>query len=295
MPYSRVKIAVAFATSGRSDVLTWTVGQLLNQSRPPDELLVCPASPQDADGPALRALYPDVRIIEGPIGSSAQRNALMAVSQADVIVFLDDDFLPHSQFLEEAEILFSSIPDVVVATGYVLKDGIIGPGLTYEDARKVLDNDAGGGRDVRDVYNAYGCNMLVRLATVRQTGACFDERLPLYGWLEDVDLSRQLAPFGRIVSASALRGVHLGNKTGRSRGKRIGYSQIANPLFLLGKGTLTSRRAAAQIARNLAANLVRSVRPEPWVDRRGRLLGNLKAILDIGRGRLHPQRILEID
>ena len=37
--------------------------------------------------------------------------------------------------------------------------------------------------------------------------------------------------------ANVLRGVHLGNKRGRVSGLRFGYSQIANPIYLLQKGT----------------------------------------------------------
>jgi hypothetical protein len=39
---------------------------------------------------------------------------------------------------------------------------------------------------------------------------------------------------------------------------------------------------------------VHSVRPEPFVDRRGRLRGNLLAVLDLVRGRTTPERILEL-
>ena len=42
----------------------------------------------------------------------------------------------------------------------------------------------------------------------------------------------------------------------------------------------------------VAANLARSVRPEPYVDRAGRCLGNVRAALDLMTGRLDPARIL---
>jgi hypothetical protein len=46
--------------------------------------------------------------------------------------------------------------------------------------------------------------------------------------------------------------------------------------------------------RNCLANLGKSLRPEPWVDRRGRLRGNLLALRDLATGRLSPERILEL-
>jgi hypothetical protein len=41
-------------------------------------------------------------------------------------------------------------------------------------------------------------------------------------------------------------------------------------------------------------NLARSLCPEPYVDRAGRVVGNLTAMRDLVVGRLDPQRILEL-
>jgi hypothetical protein len=46
------------------------------------------------------------------------------------------------------------------------------------------------------------------------------------------------------------------------------------------------------MARNLGANLLHAPRPEPFIDRRGRLRGNLLALGDLLRGRCDPRRIL---
>jgi hypothetical protein len=48
------------------------------------------------------------------------------------------------------------------------------------------------------------------------------------------------------------------------------------------------------MSRNVAANLARSFYPEPYVDRFGRLKGNVVALVDLFTGRLHPQRILQL-
>jgi GT2 family glycosyltransferase len=127
-------------------------------------------------------------------------------------------------------------------------------------------------------FSGYGCNMAVRLAPVREHRIRFDERLPLYGWQEDVDLSRRLAQFGAVVRMEAARGVHLGAKSGRGSGVRLGYSQVANPIYLARKRMgYPLRRAVNHIARNLLSNIVRSTWPESYVDRRGRLRGNLRS------------------
>jgi hypothetical protein len=50
----------------------------------------------------------------------------------------------------------------------------------------------------------------------------------------------------------------------------------------------------AHIARNMAMNIVRSLWPEPYIDRRGRLNGNFVAVRDLLSGKLSPERILDL-
>jgi hypothetical protein len=103
-----------------------------------------------------------------------------------------------------------------------------------------------------------------------------------------------MAPAGAIVHYDGLRGVHMGAKRGRTPGVRLGYSQIANPLYLVGKGTVSWRWALNLISRNCAANIAGSLKPQGLVDRRGRFKGNLMALGDLVARRLTPQRVLTI-
>jgi len=291
----RLKIAIAIATAGRRDVLADTIAYLALHAGHADELLICPARPEDVDLAGLDNFPCPARVVAGPLGLPAQRNALIDATDADVIVFFDDDFLPAADFVTETERLFAEQSNVVVATGTVLADGILGPGLTHAEGIALLAqaDPAPAPSLLAPTYNAYGCNMAVRLAPVRLHRIRFDERLPLYAWLEDVDFSRQLAPYGDIVKASRLQGVHLGTKkSGRSPGKRLGYSQVANRIYIMRKGHMSPLQALHGNLRNIAANLWRSLRPEPWVDRRGRLAGNTLAVWDWLRGRVDPERIL---
>jgi GT2 family glycosyltransferase len=239
-----------------------------------------------------------IEVVLGPRGLTCQRNAILEqVHDCDVIVFFDDDFLPTPSYLEVVERVFTACPDVVMTTGLVIADGIIGPGISLEEARSWLSVFATITRDWREleeVANGYGCNMAIRIATVEAAHCRFDERLPLYGWLEDVDFGRQLAQLGRIVKAIAAQGVHLGIKEGRQSGMRLGYSQIANPIYLSRKGTLPWLRALRLIGRNIAANLLRLISPEPYIDRVGRASGNIRAFRDLLSGSLTPERILEL-
>jgi GT2 family glycosyltransferase len=136
--------------------------------------------------------------------------------------------------------------------------------------------------------------MAFRLEAIRRHDIRFDEKLPLYGWQEDIDFSRRVAPYGQIVKARQLQGVHLGTKRGRTSGVRLGYSQIANPIYLIRKGSLSWKHAKMLMWRNLAANFARSIYPEPWIDRRGRLKGNFLALRDLVVGHLSPDRIMNL-
>jgi hypothetical protein len=113
----------------------------------------------------------------------------------------------------------------------------------------------------------------------------------LYGWQEDRDFGAALAENGgRLVKCAKARGVHLGVKGGRVAGDRLGYSQVVNPVYMLRKGTMTLGQAVAHVFKNIASNLAFAARPEPFVDRRGRLRGNLRAFADVLRGKIEPER-----
>jgi len=289
-----LRIAVGFATVGRSRLLAEVIAELGRQTRQPDRIVVCAPTDDDVAGIAAQPL---VDVIVGPRGLTRQRNAVLERAAGfDVLQYFDDDFLPAADYLAAVEQAFAAHPDIAMITGHVIADGIIGPGFTIDDARRRLVEIGATTRAqaFEPVANGYGCNMAVRLAAASAAHCRFDERLPLYGWLEDVDFSRQLARQGRIVKLAAAQGIHLGIKQGRQSGVRLGYSQIANPIYLSRKGTCPWPRALRIMSRNLAMNLARSLRPEPYVDRAGRVAGNLKALRDLVAGRLDPQRILEL-
>jgi GT2 family glycosyltransferase len=288
-----VRLAVGIATIGRPALLGAVLEELARQTRRPDRIIVCAPAADDVAG--ISDGHADMII--GPRGLTRQRNAIIdRLDDFDILQFFDDDFVPATTYLAEIERAFVADPDVAMITGEVIADGIIGPGFDIAEARHRLaaSTVSDGSVALEPVENGYGCNMAVRLAAVRAAQCRFDERLPLYGWLEDVDFSRQLAREGRIAKLAAARGVHLGVKQGRQSGIRLGYSQIANPIYLSRKGTCPWPRALRQMGRNVAMNLARSINPEPYVDRAGRFAGNLKAMRDLVTGRLDPQRILEL-
>ena len=139
-------------------------------------------------------------------------------------------------------------------------------------------------------YSPYGCNMAFRAEAIADLR--FDERLVLYSWLEDRDFGGALAHRGgTLVKIGEAIGAHLGVKKGRMSGRKLGYSQVVNPIYLVAKGTMRPGYAARIVVRNLFANHLRAFRPEPWVDRFGRIQGNWMGLADCLRGRVTPERI----
>ena len=298
MPAEKLNIVVGIATSGRREVLARNIATLAEQTRPPDRLVICPVKEEDVDESSLKTFPKPSLVVRGPVGLPAQRNKILsAITGADIVVFFDDDFLADARYIENLESIFAGHPDVVAVTGALIADGARGPGLTVEEGLRLIHSDAksvSAGGELTEQYGTYGCNMAFRLQPVIDHGILFDENLPLYGWQEDIDFSLRVRPYGRIVNSTALRGVHLGIKLGRTSGVRFGYSQIANPIYLIRKGSMSWRHASKLMWRNIAANVARSFFPEPWVDRKGRLKGNVLALIDIARGRSSPGRILQL-
>jgi GT2 family glycosyltransferase len=289
---------VGIATAGRREQLRLTLLELAKQTELPTIVVICPADHNDYDESIEASLPYPIKVVFGGRGLPLQRNIILSVcSDTDVLIFFDDDFYPSVNFLAETSLLMKD-ERIVMARGCLLMDGANNSGVSHEDAINLITNQSPllpTEISVSDTYGAYGCNMIVRMKPVREHNLRFDENLPLYGWQEDIDFSRSMAPYGRIVMSRRLTGVHLAVKGGRTSGIRFGYSQIANPLYLYKKGTMDLSYSLKLISKNFLANLGRSILPEPWVDRKGRLKGNFMAFGDLFRSRLHPTRILELD
>jgi hypothetical protein len=287
------RLHVLVATLGRAELTRQTIDRLADQTRPPDGVVVVGVGEEDVRG--VDRARGTLEICLGPRGSCAQRNHGLDLlsGRSDIVVFFDDDFLPAPDYLEQIERLLTERPDLAGLTGKLIADGIHCGGFSFDQAVALIagDNPPDPPR-TEPIEALYGCNMALRMAMVGDVR--FDENLPLYGWQEDIDFSRSVGRRGPLLSTSRLRGVHMGARGGRTSGVRFGYSQIANPFYLIRKRTMPTRMALGLAARNFAANLRGSLRPEPHIDRRGRLRGNMMALFDIVRGRSDPRRILEL-
>jgi glycosyltransferase involved in cell wall biosynthesis len=290
-----MQVVLGIATRGRPLILSETVAFLEKQLRQPDAILVAYSDPADLGDAPHR--FPHVTFIQAPLGLTRQRNAILAqVLENDLLLFIDDDFYLDPHYLEITEQIFINHPGIVASTGNVLADDVKGPGLTPAQAIAIVTDSTAAQQEqhITPTFLAYGCNMCLRLATIREHHLRFDETLPLYGWYEDWDFSGQMSSFGTIAHISNACGVHLSVKTGRITGVRMGYAQVANPIYLARKGTFLWSNVFRFIVGPFLKNLVRSLAPEAHVDRLGRFRGNLVAFRDLLTGNLSPGQITEL-
>jgi glycosyltransferase involved in cell wall biosynthesis len=289
------KIGVIIVTKGRPEIVSRAVAWLQYQSRVPDIIVVAGSEERDVDEAILKANRVD--IIFGPTGTTKQRNNGLDLiqSKVDYVVFFDDDFIPSRFWIERLCELTATWPDLACVSGQVVADGIKGPGYTWDAGKDLIQKQDHNAESVRITSSRfvegrppYGCNMAFRADAIGESR--FDERLVLYGWQEDIDFGNRIAKSGRMVWTDFVWGVHLGIKAGRVSGVRFGYSQVVNPLYLRKKGTMTSRKAATLITRNVIANCARTIWFDPLVDRPGRLKGNVLGFADWLSGVLTPER-----
>ncbi|SEN49320.1 Glycosyltransferase, GT2 family [Loktanella fryxellensis] len=289
-------IAVVIASLGRPQNVAALLDRLALQTQPPAQVILSMESAADAPPDGTHPFA--VETIFGPRGSCVQRNRGLdrLAPGIDLVVFYDDDFVPSRFALAGMARFFADHPQVAGAHGLVLQDGIKGPGIPAAEAVRIVDAaDAAGapppGRILRRTHGLYGCNMAYRTAAIRDVR--FDEDLPLYAWFEDLDFGARVP--GDLVQTDAFQGVHCGEKRGREKsGRRLGYSQVANPVYMMRKGTLSRGIVVRSILKLCLVNHLRQMRPEPWIDRRGRAAGNRLALYEFLRGRIDPKRIHDL-
>lgn len=278
--------ALAVASVRRPEVLAGLLRILERQTVPPDDVVLVVVDPA-RDLPAM--VPPWARVLVSEPGLTRQRNAaIRAVSdEIQLLTFLDDDAHPADDYMERVRSFAAHRPDVVLFSGRVVYDGAASGAVDRARADEILREP----RTVPDTdsrIDAYGCNMNVHLEVARRE--MFDERFPAYGWLEDRDFAVRCGRHGSVLTHERALLVHLGVGSGRVSGQFLGYSQVANPIYLHRKGVLSGRESLHLALRACAGNVVGLVRRDRSVDRMGRSKGNIRALRDLLSGQLDPTR-----
>ena len=302
-----MRVFVVIATKGRAPETKRLLDYLQKQTRAPDFTVIAGTEQSDLEGIETHGLIASAHgaaVVSRKVGSSAQRNfGLEVLEQRGYFdpaagrffcAFFDDDYRPADDWLEQASRRFQR-DSVVGLTGQILADGVKRGGLTEAEAVGFLDGSMppeahwASGPDEGETTAVYGCNMAFTDTVIREIR--FDENLPLYGWQEDRDYTGMAQRMGRVIYCPKCVGVHLGVRRGRTSGLKFGYSQIANPLYLMKKGTMGYKIGMRFILRAMAANLARGIGHHSLVDYRGRLQGNMRALRDVICRCAHPSRI----
>ena len=304
-PRAIADVTVIVVTKGRSPEVTVLLSRLARQALLPRRVLVVGTCAEDFDPAAIAdaTAFECHGWISMRMGTTSQRNEGIdflrkagLLHEAASVVFFDDDFRPAADWLAKCAELLDRGRGIHAVTGCVLSDGVHGASISEDDADRYIDGGlaprphwASGMR--RDIGSLYGCNMGFRASTF--LSCRFDEELPLYGWQEDRDITGQVKRRGRVVFEPSCRGVHLGAGSGRSSGLRFGYSQIANLVYLRGKGTVELRVLIKFLFRAVVGNSVKAIRDERRAMYLQRLKGNALAAFDLLRGTCRPRRIID--
>lgn len=143
----------------------------------------------------------------------------------------DHDFFPAPTYLAEIERGFMAWSDIAMASE-VVADGIIGMGLDIDEARRLLGRIGGAQARSSRCRTVTAATFAVRLSAAREVKERLDERLLPYGRLEDVDFRRTAR--GNRPDRQARRGAWSASwhQQGCQSAVRVGYSQIAEPIYL---------------------------------------------------------------
>ncbi|MBL8927054.1 MAG: hypothetical protein JNM77_12555 [Pseudonocardia sp.] len=294
-----MNVAIVLASAGRPVLLAEAV-RTCSEQRGVDFTGVV-SVPDEQSLPSDRSALTGWRVEIGARGLAAQRNAgldaldIGSADGVDVVAFFDDDALLRPDYLINAVRFLDTHPDVLGLTGRVLLDGATSHEIDRDVAAAALVRSdeqltTGTWRLTRELY---GCNFVVRVGAVPDMR--FDVRLPLYSWLEDHDFARRLAARGPIAKVDDCVIVHRAAASGgRQAHVRLGYSQVMNPVYLQRKGSFPVWLATQQVLRPVAKNVALAAigRSASW--RRERLRGNVTAACDIVKGRLTPERIVDL-
>lgn len=293
-----MQIFVVIASAGRPDAVAELADWSSKVAAPAGASLTWLLStPTLSDAPPH--LPESWQLLTGRSGAASQRNLALdhLPATADFVFFFDDDALPRQDYLTATVDHLLTHPHHVATTGRLVRDGAVEKcEVALLEAVAALDrswaDEAPGWQPTRELY---GCNFAVRWPMLTQLR--FEDRFPLYSWMEDLDYSGQALRLGELAQLGSAVAVHRAVASGgRAQHVRLGYSQIANPALMVENGTLAFRTALVKAGRPALRNLVGVVLPGERSLRIERVKGNWLAIGDLltAGGHARPERILEL-
>lgn len=257
----KLKISVIICTRNRFDDFQSTVASLMLQNRLPDELIVVDSSDvDDLDGYLKSASFPViVKYIHSKPGLTLQRNVGIRNSEGDLLFFFDDDMDIDVNYLERVEAVFlRDSQQKIGAVGGRITNLFGDHPMTFRFymERKIFSlirfvfglNDLGSGQ-----FRFSGMATFPHTSMNSKYMEClngglmafrhevfelieFDEKLPGYGLMEDVDISKRTLDTGyRIFYEPSATLVHNESSKNRLNYYRWAEMTVANYTYLFRK------------------------------------------------------------
>jgi GT2 family glycosyltransferase len=139
-----LRISVVICTRDRPAGLRRCLSSLLQQTRPPDEIIVVDSA---SCKPCVRQIVAKAGVrylrVERP-GLDIARNTGVLVATGDIIAFVDDDVVPHRRWLERLVAAFDD-REIMAVTGLVL------PAELETEAQEHFEKHWGFGRGYRRI------------------------------------------------------------------------------------------------------------------------------------------------
>lgn len=214
------RIAVVIATAGRKHEPLRLINSLSLQTYPPDQIIIVAGDdvfkPEDVPPISSQVIFLQVT----PPGLPKQRNLGASKSTADLLLFVDDDFVLDADYLRVMEQEFANNPRMVAAGGQTL--GVGKPrllvrivqrffGLTRLANKSYLQKTgfpalaySMAGKQQATVLS--GSNMMVHRDAWEKT--MFDENLTGYAWMEDDDFTYRAGKLGEMWEIPEAKGEH---------------------------------------------------------------------------------------
>jgi hypothetical protein len=213
-------------------VLQKVLMNLMSRQRIPDHIVISAVEP--ADIPEIDHNAANVRSVFGSAGLTSQRNRSMSsvINTADLIAFIDDDVIVGHDYFLNMESIFARDDSVVGVTGEVIADGASSLGFTFEEGLRLAQQYSRREKPasvLHETRGTYGCNMAFRTASIGSLR--FDERLPLYGWQDDLDFCEALRHSGRIAWMNLIWEFTLAQHASRKRGSARIFADHQSGLY----------------------------------------------------------------
>ena len=200
----QLTVTVVVPTRRRPDYLGVTLASVAPQIRDTGaELLVVADGPDPATADVARRHGAALLALPRPMGANAARNAGVAASSSELVVFVDDDVDAPAGWLEAMLKGARAAPDRDVFGGPIrgrLEGG--GPRACGREPPPITTLDLG--RHDRDVQFVWSANMAVRRTAFQRIGV-FDETIFIRG--DEEDWQRRYAAQGGRVRYLARAGV----------------------------------------------------------------------------------------